>query len=67
MKIVVPADLTYSVEEVESFLFKHYLQHTRIEINQLADSMGIKNAYHENRFALINEIIKRNFTKILLF
>ena len=44
---------------VESFLFKHYLQHTRIEINQLAESMGIKNAYHENRFALINEIIKR--------
>ena len=23
MKIAVPADLTYSVEEVESFLFKH--------------------------------------------
>jgi|SaaInlStandDraft_5_1057022.scaffolds.fasta_scaffold386894_2 hypothetical protein len=44
---------------VESFLYKHYLKHTRVEINSLADSMGIKNAYHENRFTLINEIIKR--------
>lgn len=43
---------------VSSFMFKHYLKHLRRDINSTAIGLGISNPYFENRYSLINEIIK---------
>ena len=45
--------------QVRSFIFTHYLKHTRQQINSLASALNIPNAYHENRYTLINEIIEK--------
>ena len=47
------------ISQVRKFIFSHYVEHTRTEINNLADALNIPNAYHENKYSLINAIIEK--------